>query len=250
MCKSNIPFPKIHPSSESYILSLVRHAPTTPVRSNPVVWKFLMLGIAAKVLRLNFSFILPVLWLLALACSQATSPPASPTPIATPSQTQSSEATAVGQSESDASPTPAATSGLTRESLRVPTEPPPDLDTSIASVSLEEVIFDTFDGGSIALSSADESTIERLRDQINHLYRHIGQLKVERDFLSKPVYLRRAMIDPTSSCLWCVNVSCWTSAGPRCTTGRYRPGQKTCPDRQYLKTPFYAPEDEGNRAIW
>ena len=23
------------------------------------------------------------------------------------------------------------------------------------------------------------------------------------------------------------DVSCWTSAGPRCTTGRYRPGQKT-----------------------
>ncbi len=134
------------------------------------MWKFLMLGIAAKVLRLNFSFILPVLWLLALACSQATSPPASPTPIATPSQTQSSETTAVGQSESDASPTPAATSGLTRESLRVPTEPPPDLDTSIASVSLEEVIFDTFDGGSIALSSADESTIERLRDLIKPIY--------------------------------------------------------------------------------
>ena len=76
----------------------------------------------------------------------------------------------MGQTESDASPTPAATSGLTRESLRVPTEPPPDLDTSIASVSLEEVIFDTFDGGSIALSSADESTIERLRDLIKPIY--------------------------------------------------------------------------------
>ena len=140
------------------------------MRSNPVFWELLMLDIAAKVLRLNFNFVLAGLFLLALACSQATSPPASSEPIATPGQTQSSETTVVSQSESDDSPRPATAGGLTRESLRVPTEPPPDLDTSIASVPLEEVIFDTFDGGAIALSSASKSTIERLRDLIKPVY--------------------------------------------------------------------------------
>lgn len=129
-----------------------------------------MLGIAAKILRLNLGFVLPGLLLLALACSQATSQPASPEPIATPGEAQSSGASSVGQSESDASPTPEAVSRLTRESLRVPTKPPPDLDTSIASVPLQEVIFDTFDGGAIALSSASKSTIERLRDLIKPIY--------------------------------------------------------------------------------
>ena len=125
-----------------------------------------MLGIAAKALRLNFGFVLPGLLLLALACSQAASQPASPEPIATPSPTQSSES----QSESDASPTPEAANQLTRDSLRIPTKPPPDLDTSIASVPLQDVIFDTFDGGAIALSLASKSTIERLRDLITPIY--------------------------------------------------------------------------------
>ena len=108
-----------------------------------------MLGIAAKVL--------PGLLIVALACSQAT--PLEP--VATPGQTLS---------ESDASPTPEDASQLTRELLRVPNKPPPDLDTSIASVPLQDVIFDTFDGASITLSSASKSTIERLRDLIKPIY--------------------------------------------------------------------------------
>ena len=51
--------------------------------------------------------------------------------------------------------------------------------------------------------------------------------------------IRRAMI----SCLWCVNVSCWTSAGPRCTrpvpTRAEDLELMALMDRQYLKTPFY-----------
>ena len=42
----------------------------------------------------------------------------------------------------------------------------PAVDTSIASVPLGEVVFDTFDGGSIPLSEADGATIDRLLDAI------------------------------------------------------------------------------------
>ncbi|MEM9519510.1 MAG: DUF3179 domain-containing (seleno)protein [Actinomycetota bacterium] len=42
----------------------------------------------------------------------------------------------------------------------------PRVDTSIASVPLDEVVFDTFDGGSVPLSEADEATIDRLLDAI------------------------------------------------------------------------------------
>ena len=51
-----------------------------------------------------------------------------------------------------------------------PTGKPPALDTSIASVPLGEVLFDTFQGGSIALSVASESDIDRLRDAIIPIY--------------------------------------------------------------------------------
>jgi Protein of unknown function (DUF3179) len=44
--------------------------------------------------------------------------------------------------------------------------PIPPVDTSRHSVPLEEIVFDTFDGGSIALSDADPATIERLLDAI------------------------------------------------------------------------------------
>ena len=43
---------------------------------------------------------------------------------------------------------------------------PPPLDRSIAAVPLDEIIFDTFDGGSVPLSEADEQTVERLLDAI------------------------------------------------------------------------------------
>ena len=67
--------------------------------------------------------------------------------------------------------------------------------------------------------------------------------------------IRRAMID-RGSCRGCVNVSCWTSAGPRCTTGRYRPEDlelMALMDRQYEDPLLRLQEDEGlaaARAIW
>ncbi|MEM9468175.1 MAG: DUF3179 domain-containing (seleno)protein [Actinomycetota bacterium] len=42
----------------------------------------------------------------------------------------------------------------------------PRVDTSIAAVPLDEVVFDTFDGGSVPLSDADDATIARLLDAI------------------------------------------------------------------------------------
>ena len=51
-----------------------------------------------------------------------------------------------------------------------PTGPPPKLDTSIASVPLEEVLYDTFRGGFIRLSEASQDDIDRLRDTIAPVY--------------------------------------------------------------------------------
>ncbi len=42
----------------------------------------------------------------------------------------------------------------------------PQVDRSIASVSLEDIVFDTFDGGSFTLADADPSNVERLFDAI------------------------------------------------------------------------------------
>ena len=44
------------------------------------------------------------------------------------------------------------------------------MDTSIASVPIEDVVFDTFRGGFIKLSKADDETIELLRDRIKPIY--------------------------------------------------------------------------------
>ena len=89
--------------------------------------------------------------------------------------------------------------------------------------------------GAPELFATNQKSQEKAKEaQINHLYRHIGQLKVERDFLSERSRsmsrsIRRAMIGPRppAAVFGASMYSCWTSAGPRCTTGRYRPGQKT-----------------------
>ena len=54
--------------------------------------------------------------------------------------------------------------------LRTPVEPPPPVDTSIAGVPVEDVVFDTFRGGFIRLSEASDETIEALRDRIKPIY--------------------------------------------------------------------------------
>ena len=51
-----------------------------------------------------------------------------------------------------------------------PVGPPPPVDTSIHSVPLENVVFDTFDGRFVRLSEASSATIERLRDAIRPIY--------------------------------------------------------------------------------
>ena len=52
-----------------------------------------------------------------------------------------------------------------------PTFPaPPELDTSLSSVELKDIIFDTFDGSSKPLSEADSELIERLRDANKPVY--------------------------------------------------------------------------------
>ena len=58
----------------------------------------------------------------------------------------------------------------TRASLFTPKDPPPRLDTSIASVPLDSIVFDTFRGGFIPLSEAPDEVIEALRDVIKPIY--------------------------------------------------------------------------------
>lgn len=56
--------------------------------------------------------------------------------------------------------------GATRPLPLTPAADTPALDRSNATVDLSEIIFDTFDGGGVALSRADPATIERLLDAI------------------------------------------------------------------------------------
>ena len=98
--------------------------------------------------------------LLAVACAQAVTPAtpaASPRPI-------------VGPSPTPDEPVESRRSSAEEDAGRAPVGPPPKLDTTIASVPLEDVVFDTFRGGFIRLSRATEEDIERLRDRIKPAY--------------------------------------------------------------------------------
>ncbi|MDP6452116.1 MAG: DUF3179 domain-containing protein [SAR202 cluster bacterium] len=108
--------------------------------------------------RLDISF-LNIFWtalataiFLALACSNAelesTTPPRETPPPA-----------AVQQDATPESPT-----------STPPVSGPPPLDTSIASVPLSDVVFDTFRGGFIRLSEASDGQMENLRDRIKPIY--------------------------------------------------------------------------------
>lgn len=70
---------------------------------------------------------------------------------------------------SDVISTPAAT----------PTPEPLAVDLSIHSVPLDQVIFDTFDGGAVRLSEASSATISRLRDAIRPVYEPVRYQDVE-----------------------------------------------------------------------
>jgi hypothetical protein len=51
-----------------------------------------------------------------------------------------------------------------------PTTTPPAVDTSISSVPISEVLFDTFRGGYIPLSEAPAQAIDQLRDALRPIY--------------------------------------------------------------------------------
>lgn len=59
----------------------------------------------------------------------------------------------------------------------------PAVDTSIASVPLDEVVFDTFDGGSVPLSEAGAATIDRLLDAIPPIDEPAFESPTEADWL-------------------------------------------------------------------
>ena len=61
-------------------------------------------------------------------------------------------------------------SGVESTPAATPSPEPPTVDLSIHSIPLTQVIFDTFDGGSVRLSEASSGTIRRLRDAIRPVY--------------------------------------------------------------------------------
>ena len=95
--------------------------------------------------------------LLAAACSQVATPAGTPT----------------GAASSPPAAVPGASgAGLSPADLRVytPTTTPPKVDTSIASVPLSDILFDTFRGGSFPLSRATDAAVEGLRDALKPVY--------------------------------------------------------------------------------
>ena len=100
--------------------------------------------------------VLTVLWVVA-ACTASDDPsPVDDVPISTTQNT----VVAVPTSEPV----------IEVPALRTPTEPPPALDTSVAGVPLDQVVFDAFRGGYIPLSAATEEDVEFLRDRIKPVY--------------------------------------------------------------------------------
>ena len=105
-----------------------------------------------------------IMLVVALACSQTVQEEPT-TPVESPT------------------PTPSALSRDT-SALLSPPGTPPKVDTSIHSVPLDEVVFDTFMGGYIPLSSATEDQIEILRDAIKPIYQPIYDPVEGGDWLS------------------------------------------------------------------
>jgi hypothetical protein len=60
-----------------------------------------------------------------------------------------------------------------------PTLEPPFVDQTIHSVPLDQIVFDTFDGGAVRLNDASISTIRRLRDAIRPLYEPVQYQDVD-----------------------------------------------------------------------
>jgi hypothetical protein len=140
-----------------------------------------LLSAVWDLLRSRGAYVVAALPLLALACSQGTSEPTAPPPefLPTPAGTDLPAASQPApdpteppnspEASAEPSPTPAIEVSPP-PTLVTPSGPPPKLDVSIASVPLEEVLFDTFDGGSIQLSKASDRDIDGLRDRIRPIY--------------------------------------------------------------------------------
>jgi hypothetical protein len=109
---------------------------------------------------------------LALACTQqdAGTGPAEQGPPSTSAPTIEAEPE---PEQTDPSATAGASSASGRTvnlAPRVPAGPPPKLDTTISSVELEKIIFDTFGSGRLPLTQATDRVIETLRDAIRPIY--------------------------------------------------------------------------------
>ena len=107
-------------------------------------------------MRVRFGLIVPALVILALACSQ--------------SGAQDSDPPAVSELKAPRPSPAAAARPEAQTALRTPKGPPPKVDTSIAGVPIEDVVFDTFMGGFLRLSEASDADIEALRDRIKPIY--------------------------------------------------------------------------------
>ena len=102
--------------------------------------------------------------LLALACSPADEGAVALAPDVTPTS-----APAVDTPGPTAAPLATGRDDVHSQNY-TPTGPPPPLDVDTASVSLGEVLFDTFRGGYIPLPDASDTVIEQLRDAIKPIY--------------------------------------------------------------------------------
>jgi hypothetical protein len=113
--------------------------------------------------------------LLVLACSGQETEPVAVATVAVQSATPAP--TQAPRLRPTPSPEPASAAGSSSGSSRpepyIPDGPPPRVDVQIASVSLDEVVFDTFGGGYLPLSQASDNTIEQLRDVIRPIYQPV-----------------------------------------------------------------------------
>ncbi len=127
-------------------------------------------------LRATFLLLVAVLALLGQACS--TSDEDAPSVAA---EQESSSVPPTPTSESVKDEVPEEPDPLV---LYTPTEPPPPLDTTLHSVELSDIIFDTFGSGPVPLTKATPDLIRRLRDGIAPIYEPVYDAVDGGDWLS------------------------------------------------------------------
>ncbi len=113
---------------------------------------------------------------LLVAAAACGGDPAGPAPDATAS-VPAPRATAPAATPEPSPPTPAPSPTPQPGAPYTPRVAPPPVDRDIASVDLDDVVFDTFQGGYFPLSEASDRAVEGLRDAIKPIY--------------EPVYERR-----------------------------------------------------------